>query len=229
MKKILLCLMVVALTVALSLSVMASEHEAWELLNGRWDHMGYSEGHPNLQANARVYSSNPEVGSCNKTRWEVQVTVHASVAQWVDWSISGTRYDWKIRKPGEYAANSLTATLASNGDVGIQFDGFGNLYSADSMNKEIETWYAYGDGLPPVEDERWIPASALYELRALVEDSDRLHGGLDWKLWNKIKVVECNSACEYENIATITLVLDNQKIWINPATGNFKAISVPVH
>lgn len=223
MKKIVIGLMILTLTVALSLSVMASEHEAWELVDGQWSHMGYVEGYPNLQANARAWSRYPKVGICNKTSWPINVTVHASVAQWVDWSISGTRYEWQVRKPGEYAANSLTATLKSNGPVTVDFAGFGNLYSADSVNQEIETWYAYGGTLPGSGDARWIPANALDGVKALVKDSVELHDGYDWKLWNKIKVVECNSACEYEDNAIITLVLDNQKDWIEPGSGYFAA------
>ena len=222
MKKIVIGLMVITLTVALSLSVMASEHEAWELDDsGNWISMGYIQGYPNLQANARAWGSFPDVGSCNKTRWEVKVTVHASVAQWVDWSISGTRYDWQVRKPGTYAANSLTATLKSNGPVTVDFDGFADL-DGGGVRGYIPIWYAYGEPIPGPGDTRWIPAAQINGLDALVKDSTDLHDGLDWKLWNKIEVTECNSACEYVDEATITLVLQNVKTWIDEATGDFK-------
>lgn len=238
MKKIALGLMVVTLTVALSLSVMAGdpnitgdplppgsvEHEAWELIDGNWVTMGYTqEGGPILDANARAWSSDPENGECNYTKWPIDVTVHASVAQWVDWSISGTRYDWRVRKPGEYAANSLTAFIQSNSDVEVDFEGFEDLqYQGDvapGAEGKIETWYAYGEGGPG--GVKWIPAPAMN--RAEVPDSGDLHAGISWKLWNKIKVVECNSACEYQDDAIITLVLKNLKCWIDPGTGEFAA------
>ena len=237
MKKILLGLMVVALTVALSLSVMAGtpvitgepltpgsvEHEAWELTDAGWVTMGYTSiGGPVLDAKARAFSCNPKVGICNKTSWPIDVTVHASVAQWVDWSISATRYDWRVRKPGTYAANSLTAILKSNSDVEVDFEGFDNLKYQGSdtflgVDQTIETWYAYGEGGPG--GVKWIPAVALNGTGALVKDSCALHTGYSWKLWNKIKVTDCNSACEYNNDAKITLVLMNQKCWIDPETG----------
>lgn len=230
MKKILLGLMVVTLTVALSLSVMAGtpvqtgqplpdgsvEHEAWKLVNDSWSSMG--EG--NREANARAWSSKVVIGSCNKTYWEIPVTVHASVAQWIEFSLSGSRYDWRVRKPGIYAANSLTAALKSNSDVEIEFEGFGNL-DGGGVRGYIDTWYAYGATLPGSEDPRWIPASALDGMSPTVPDSAGLHTGYSWKLWNKIKVTECNSACEYQDDAKITLVLMNQKCWIDPATGYF--------
>lgn len=227
MKKIVIGLMVATLIVTLSLSVMAiepvsqnlgDEHYAWELTEaGTWRGMGKGV----LTANARAWSRFPKQGSCNKKKWVIPVTVQASVAQWIEFHLSGTRYIWRVRKPGTYAANSLEATLKSNGDVTINFAGFANLYSGDSVNKEINTWYAYGEPTGGVYDPTltWIEAGDLNT--TTVPDSGDLHDGMTWKLWNKIEVVECNSACEYENNATITLVLQNQKMWINPKTGNF--------
>jgi len=236
MKKIAIALMVVALTVALSLSVMAGdptptgealpdgsvEHESWELMGDAW----YPMGAGNLLANARAWSSLPVQGSCNKIYWEVPVKVHASVAQWIEFSLSGSRYDWRVRKPGTYAANSLTATLKSNSDVEVDFDGFENLQYKGSqefpgMKQYIDTWYAYGATLPNPHGARWIPAAEINKLDDEVKDCWGLHNGYSWKLWNKIKVTNCNSACEYEDDAMITLVLQNQKIWIDPVTGNF--------
>ena len=239
MKKLALGLMVVALIVALSLSVMAGrpritgellpdsavEHEAWKLDDsGNWIPMGVG----GIEANARAFSSNPVLDKCNKIYWEIPVTVHASVAQWIEFSINGTRYDWRVRKPGTYAANSLTAWLKSNSDVEVDFRGFRNLKYRGSkrfpgVEQEIETWYAYGEGADPGDDNlTWIPAVELNGCDAVIKDSAGLHtGSANWKLWNKIRVTECNSACEYNDNAMITLVLQNQKIWIDPETGNF--------
>jgi len=233
MKKLAIALMVVTLTVALSLSVMAGkpkitgqplpagsvEHQAWKLLGEIWYPMRVG----NPEAEARAFSSGPVSDQCNKIYWEVPVTVHASVAQWIVWTLSGSRYDWRVRKPGEYAANSLTATLKSNSDVEVDFRGFANLryWASDrfpGVDQEIETWYAYGEASDP-SGLKWIPAAEINGMDALVKDSCDLHAGYSWKLWNKIKVKECNSACEYNDNATITLVLQNQKCWIDPNTG----------
>ena len=204
------------------------EHYSWQLVDNEWVAMGVG----NREACARAFSSNPITGMCNKFYWEIPITVHASVAQWVEFSHSGTRYDWRIRKPGTYGANSLTFTLKSNSDICIDFEGFENLkYNASEkfpgVNQEIETWYAYGEGENPGELS-WFPAAELNEIDALVEDSCDLHAGLSWKLWNKIRVVECNSACEYQDDAMVTLVLMNQKIWIDGDDGYFKEmVSIP--
>lgn len=223
MKKLILALMTLALAVALPMVVTAGEpahtgeslpggsveHEAWEWVEGGWVSMGTS----NLAANARAWGSGPLQGDCNKIKWVIPVTVHASVAQWVEWSISATRYDWRVRKPGIYAANSLTAWIKSNGAIEIDFADFGNLAG---LGGEIETWYAYG---PVLNTLSWIPAAALTS--CTIPDDGDIHAGISWKLWNKIKVVPCNSACEYNDDATITLVVQNQKCWIDPETGLF--------
>jgi len=195
------------------------EHDTWEWNGNEWVAMGQG----NIMANARAWSSEVVTGYCNTGRWEIPVSVHASVAQWVEFSLSGSRYIWRVRKPGEYTANSLTATLQSNGDVKIDFEGFANLQSVsgDSVEKEIPIWYAATNVMDPNAIYNWIPATELNVIDDLVKDSAKLHRGYAWKLWNKIKVVECNSACEYQNDATITLVLDNQKDWIDPSTGYF--------
>jgi len=234
MKKLISCLLSLTLTLALSMNVVADptltgeelpagsvEHFAWELLEGYWMPMGTG----NVQANARAWSSNPVSGQCNKIYWEVPVTVHASVAQWIEYTLSGSRYDWRVRKPGTYAANSLTATLKSNSDVEIEFEGFENLRYQGSnqfpgVNQEIDTWYAYGEAADP-GTVNFIPAEEMNGMDAFIQDSADLHAGFSWKLWNKIEVDQCNSACEYQDDATITLVLQNQKIWIDPETGYF--------
>ena len=221
MKKLILGLMVATLIVALSLSVMATEpaslddeHPAWELTDGGWISMG------GLQAKARAWSSDKVIEGCNKTDWVIPVSVHASVAQWIEFSITGTRYVWRVRKPGTYAANSLSAILASNGDVGIAFNGFADLVG--DKGGTIPIWYAEGDVHGPGDIPYWIRAENLNGEYSLV-DTELLHDGYTWKLWNKIEVVECNSACEYQDDAIITLVLKNQKPWIDPDTGYFAA------
>ena len=220
MKKLIIGLMTLALTVGLSLSAMGTmgslddEHPAWELIEEVWSPMG--KGSPS--ANARAWSSNKVIEACNRTNWPIQVSVHASVAQWIEFSISGTMYTWRVRKPGTYAANSITAVISSNGDVGVSFSGFANLKGDDG---EIPIWYAAADVDNPIEIMNWIPAPEL-DGECVIEDTELLHDGYTWKLWNKIEVVECDSACEYQDDAEITLVLMNAKCWIDEKTGNFK-------
>jgi len=224
MKKIALGLITLALTVAMSMSVMATmgsltdEHPAWELIGTQWSLMGTGS----VSANARAWSSDEVIKSCNRLNWPISVSVHASVAQWIEFSITGTRYTWLVRKPGIYAANSISAIIASNGDVGVAFSGFGDLASVKG-DGTIPVWYAapVPDVADPGAIKDWIPAAQLTR-ECEIGDTAELHKGYTWKLWNKIEVVRCNTACEYQNDACITLVLKNQKPWIDPTTGYFK-------
>lgn len=194
----------------------ATEVEAWRWDGAQWVSM--STG--GLTSEARCWTSGPTSGACNKENWPVNVTAHASVAQWVDWTLSGTRWDWRVRKPGTYAADCITFTLKSNNDVFIDYEGFGDLVSVtgNSVNPNIATAFGFG---PTIGQVQFVSGDALNTHDDLVPDSDALHAGLSCKLWIKITVVECNSSCEYEDTATVTLKLKNIKMWIDPATGNF--------
>lgn len=199
----------------------AVEVETWKLVDGNWVYQGTG----NVEALARCWRSGPASGACNKESWVINVTHHASVAQWIEWTIGGTRWDWRIRKPGTYAADCIEFTLKSNNDVAILYDGFADLQyqeTGEGVKPTIETYYSYGESLAEAESNGWVRASALNESDDLVEDSAALHAGMSTKLWNKIVVENCNSSCEYEDTATITLVLQNMKAWIDPATGLYK-------
>jgi len=172
---------------------------------------------------ARAFASNEAKGYCNKKFWHIPVTVHASVAQWIDFTLTGTRWDWFVRKPGWYAANCITAKVASNGDVMIDYDGFADLLNLanPTMVTPIPIWYSFGGSITEAQANGWVPAVALNtDDDLLVENSywretrNVLHEGLTWKLFNRIHVVKCNTACEYEDVASITLVANSQKPWI---------------
>ncbi|MBC7083490.1 MAG: hypothetical protein H5T95_08370 [Firmicutes bacterium] len=202
----------------------ATEVETWYLNEaGEW----VSQGTENAAALARCWSSGPAQGACNKESWVINFTHHASVAQWIEWSIGGTRWDWRIRKPGTYAADCINFSLKSNNDVAINYDGFADLAyleQGEGVKQTIDTYYSYGATLAEAEANGWVRASDLNNDDDLIEDSAALHAGLNTKLWNKIVVENCNSSCEYEDTATITLTLQNMKHWIDPETGNFKSV-----
>ncbi|MEW5866307.1 MAG: hypothetical protein AB1774_05530 [Bacillota bacterium] len=199
----------------------AVEVETWKLVEGEW----VSQGTGNVEALARCWSSGPAQGACNKQSWVINFIHHASVAQWIEWSIGGTRWDWRIRKPGTYAADCINFALKSNNAVAINYDGFNDLTyleQGEGVKQTIDTYYSYGATIAEAEANGWVRASALNEEDDLIPDSAGLHAGMNTKLWNKIEVVECNSSCEYEDTATITLVLQNMKHWVDPATGYYK-------
>lgn len=149
---------------------------------------------------------------CN---WDPTITVNvsASVAQWVDVSLSATKIQWWVLKPGTYWVDCMTGVLLSNGNVTITFAGFENL-----VNKEgdiIDTWYAKQELFPDYERwPVWVSAEDLngtYEIK----ENETCHCYM-WKIFNSIGVKLCNSACEYEDPsgATITVHLAEQKDWV---------------
>ncbi|HUU46530.1 MAG TPA: hypothetical protein VM118_12435 [Acidobacteriota bacterium] len=196
------------------------EVEVWTLNpDGTWD-LSIQPTIKDPTANARCFASNKAAGNCNKYEWVIPVTVHASVAQWIDFTMTGTRWDWFVKKPGWYAANCITAKIASNGDINIDYDGFDDLLPLGEGQTPIPIWYAFGGSMGTAA-AAWVPALMLNEDDDLLDESDywsdgrnALHEGLTWKLWNRIHVVECNTACEYEDVAAIILTLRQQKPWI---------------
>ncbi len=191
------------------------EVETWFWDGSQW----VSQGTGNPAAMARLWSSHPSQGSCNRKNWIIPVTVHTSVAQWINWSISTTRFDWHIRKPGTYAAPIAILDIASNGDVLMDFEMFEDLRNAEDPNSAIETKYGIGSDLPLIQ---WVHATDLNSQDVSFEKSQDLCEGIDLTLWNRITVVDCNSSGEYRDEAMIVLTLQNIKPWIDPNSGHFR-------
>jgi hypothetical protein len=223
MKKLILALLVVSV-----LPIMAfaqTEVDAWYwdtlLTPPAWHQMPLG-GLDNL---ARCWNTGSAAGACNKVLWPINVSITADVAQWIDWQMSGTSWLWRVRKPGIYAADCITANIKSNQNVAVDYNGFDNLQydtlgGKHSVNPVIPIWYAFSLSGAVVPTD-WISATALNASDDTLWDSADLHAGLGWKLWNKIQVVNCNSACQYKDEATITLKLLCQKAWIDSLSGNF--------
>lgn len=178
--------------------------------------------------NARAFYSEPAAGACNRRVWTFDITVEAQMAQWISWSIGGTKWTWFVRKPGRYFADCIEFSVKSNSDVRFTFSGFSDLTYAStgtSVNPTIPVWYNFGgivtDVMPPNNPNPWIPAAQLNEEVGELEDSQRLHDGWVTKLWNMIEVVECNSASTYRATGKVTITLMNQKPWIVPETGAY--------
>jgi len=171
------------------------------------------DGDPN---NAKAFVSMGDSGYCNRHVWEIPMTLEVQVAQWVHWNLTGTKWTWFVRKPGTYVANCITATLQSNSDLEITFSGFDHLKYATgtSVNDTIEVEYAFGPQLP-IPENIWTPAPELNYVSLLVPDSQILHNGVTYKLWNRIHVERCNSASTYRDSGIIILTLKNQKPWID--------------
>lgn len=173
------------------------------------------------------------IGGCNKKNWDIDVSVHASVAQWIKWKLSNGGWQIRVRKPGRYTTNCIEARLNSNANVVISFEGFDDLESLEKPGEFIETWYAWDqkeDGSPlDPNDPRWIKAPNLNNLSFEYDFS-----GCEQvkKLWIMILVRDDHyndryrktRACEYQDDAKIKLTLTVIKNWIDPDTGLFKEL-----
>jgi hypothetical protein len=217
-------LMILFLPLVASAQFDGTEVETWfwDGDAGMWVYQGVGD----VTALARCWASLPTQGACNKD-WMIPVKVHASIAQWIEWTLSGSRWDWKVRKPGRYGADCITATVKSNQHVLIDYHDFNDLEAESvSVNPFIPIWYhvsEMGAQLPPPDSPFWTRSFDLNNSAEwdTIYDSQQLHDGLQFKLWNMIEVVECNSACEYQDHATISLKLLCQKWWIDRTTGYF--------
>jgi len=194
--------------------------------DGNWESF---LNYPMDERDARLLRSGDLIlGNCNKKFWDIYVTIHASIAQWVDFRLDYNQWDWYIRKPGCYAGNSIEAWIASNGDILIDYEGFGPLMPDDPEHNPIDIFYSFGEGIAEAEGNGWVFCTDLNNDDDYIIDVPGtdlfpfpLHYGIAWKLWNKICIDECNSACDYWNYATITIVLQNQKEWIDFGTGGW--------
>ncbi len=166
---------------------------------------------------------NPIADSCNKREWQIPFTDSISVAQWIRWSIEGTKTLWRIRKIGTFAGMGPTLWIHSNEDVVMTFEGFENPQSP--KNDTIKKFYAFADTTVNQPDDtlEWIAAEDLNNCKIRFEFPKGCEP-VAKKIWEKIVVTQCNRACEYVDPggATIVLTLEVIKDWIDPETGRYK-------
>jgi hypothetical protein len=230
-----LTLLIVSLLPMVALAQSPLPDPAHEVASWWWDADATPPGwvfqsspaNPNPMAMGRLYAQDAKKGACNKD-FVIDVKITAEVAQWIDWTLSGSHWKWFVRKPGNYGGDCITGWLASNQNVEIDYEGFEPLQyimqnDKPSVVDTIPIWYAAGDFVtpPPKGHPAWRYCRDMNTESDTLLDSQALHDGIQWKLWNYIHVVKCNSACKYEDDATITLRLLCQKPWIDRSTGYF--------
>ena len=202
---------------------IGSETDVWKREGDQW--VLLQKGDPEAEARA-WHQGIAQSGECNKEKWEISVASHASVAQWINWTLSNRGWQIRVRKPGIYIADCISATIDSNADVLVTFEGFDDLKKLDDPDKNlaIETWYALGDTSIP-RDNAWVEAKNLNDITLRVPYCSH-----DAHLWIKIYVRGTEGAtnlypktraCEYQNDAKICLSVTVLKNWIDPETGNF--------
>lgn len=166
-------------------------------------------------------------GMSNKEIHSFDIINHVSVAQWVEYHVSGTRKDWRILRPGIYASDSVTATIKSNNDIIIEFWATDPEYlSEGGVTRTIPKYFSYSEGndANEAEENGWIAASETSPdnpYTFTIADSEGLHNGLSFKIWEKIEVVPSNSSSDYEGYGTVTIRLTNMKHWVDGETGTF--------
>jgi hypothetical protein len=122
-----------------------------------------------------------------------------------DVSVTATRLDWRVRKPGTYAALATTITASGTGKLSIQFSKFADLARTDGIPGTIAAFYGFGDDLVAVEAGGWISAADLNNKTRYID----LSQPAPLVMWSKISVGEEVSSAEYESKGVITFIVSN--------------------
>jgi hypothetical protein len=121
-----------------------------------------------------------------------------------------------VRKPGEYAAQSLTGTIESNADILIVFSDFGDLVCPNPNSEDVQAFYGAYVGPREVDQVSWVRAQDFNGHNLLVERPPGPPAPVLWCLWNRINVTTGSSAEEYSDEAVITFVMRVNAPWIDP-------------
>ena len=237
MRKILLVTLVAGLLMSLvSLAwadqwQMGSETQVWKWdeQNSRWAEEPKGAVDANARAWHQVDINQLQSGNCNNEKWEINVATHASVAQWINWTLSAHGWNIRVRKPGIYIADCISASTNSNADVLVTFKYFDDL--KNDSGEAIETWYALGGDTTFPANNAWVKAKDLNNVTLRVPYCYH-----STHLWIKIYVRGADDsssgylktrACEYQNDAKIYLSVTVLKNWIDRTTGDFAAEQPP--
>jgi hypothetical protein len=212
----------------------SGEIDVWELIGSTWTKIDKGD-----KAKARLFESKTPVpssyysfsGDCNQYAWHIYLQNWAEVAHWCRWIVDYNKWDWRILKPGEYAADCIELKIDSNGPVSILGSSFTNLtyyeWEGEGAAPEIPVWYTWSskNDVVPVDSNSGLlvawktpdeindadPWLGLNECAGCSEDAYGWVG----HLWNKILVKKCQPTCNYRSWAEITIALDNQKMWVD--------------
>lgn len=132
---------------------------------------------------------------------------------WVRFSFSGTCWNWRIRKPGNYTGKILTGSIQSNLCVLIDFRNFDRLRRTGGSDERLDTYYALSAPDASIANLSWMSPS---ELNA--HDLDFPQPPTQpawWALWQEIGVSAQNTSADYRNNAVIGIKLHNQSVWVD--------------
>ena len=137
-----------------------------------------------------------------------QILIKSAGEPHADVSVTATRIDWRVRKPGTYAALATTVTASGIGTLSMQFSEFADLLGTDGVPGAIAAFYGFGDDLAAAEAGRWISAADLNNTTRHIDLSEPE----PVLMWSKISVGEEVSSAEYENEGVITFIVSNTQI-----------------
>lgn len=218
----------------------------WDSVAGAW--RAVRNDTDVIEAVASAWNTGPLFHSpeCNIATRSTTFTQHASIAQWMEWSLSSTRKDWRVQKPGILVSDCIDLWVRSNNDVEFTFNLAPLKHITNDGQDESTTQYivsGYGIApptpLPGKDDAFWHvatsdadgnPLNAMFTYfvddykyydtagapRGLHYDGHRV------KLWSWIDVQPSHTSSEYEGTGTITATMMNVKAWIDGVTGGLK-------
>ena len=135
---------------------------------------------------------------------------------WARFNLSGTQWEWDIRRAGDYAAQSIVGFITANVDILINFSGFEDLNSSNPHTGIVETYYAASLGYQSVEDVDWASAPDFNQRTLLITQDPNSPIPVAWSLWNRVCVKTLNSATEYSDDAVVTFEMQNTRPWVDP-------------
>ena len=139
-------------------------------------------------------------------------TIYIKAVQeaYADVNVTASRLDWRVQKPGTYAAIATEISATGKGDLSVQFSEFNDLTRTDGLPGSIPAFYAFGEDLP--SDEAWTSASELNDPSGWLEPitlNQEVQSTV--RMWSKISVDGQDSSAEYENEGVITFIVGNMK------------------
>lgn len=129
-----------------------------------------------------------------------------------EWSFDATEAGFYLRKPGEYAGRWCNVTIESNVDMSLHFTGFENLMPAEVQGPAIPVWHNFGAYDSPTPPPGWFTAEQFNEQVVGVEAGAET---TRFSIWSRVQMTNETTAGEYSDEATITVVLENNRAWID--------------
>ncbi|NIN00063.1 MAG: hypothetical protein GTO24_18920 [candidate division Zixibacteria bacterium] len=137
----------------------------------------------------------------------------AAEEQWVSFRFSSTQWEWNVRSPGSYAGKVLAGSIQSNGDVLIDFNGFGDFQGSGGPENSIENYYAIAPPTATIDGLRWMRSDELNAYDIHVSSTSPALGS--WALWHRIIVNESTPSSELGDAATVSIKLLSDGAWLD--------------